>query len=768
MTEPLAGDFDFRREVSQYDLVQDSPVEDWQLGLPVGNGVIGAMLWGGPRQHFITLNRSDLWDLKWDDPWMPGFDLARVRKLWEAGDMEQIQKVHDYSCEVYDRRQCCFQPAGRVCLELQRGSGGGFSERLHLYEGLVEADCGAAHIEMFAPPGLPVVVLRIEAGTGGTARISVNRPLPADGRYPPPSAGGTEDAIWLEQQLPDSPLYRMAVFPLEGTVRREGDAIVVQGGRTTVLALSVVMGQTAARFEEVRREVSRKDWRRLLNENIRWWAEFWSKSFVQYPDPIATNVWFMSLYLLGSCSRKPGYPPNLQGIWSDWDWPNWHCDYHHDLNTEMNYWGIDAANHGELGQVFYDFWKARLPQIKDYTRKYYGLPGIRIPATTEPKARELGGFFPVVLWVGSSAWVVYHYWLYYIHTLDEDFLRDTCYPMLSEQARFCAAYLQRDHSGRPFIFPSHSPEQGGGTPEAIGTNSVIDLWLFRTTFENAARAAQILDVDANERDNWRALARQLPDYPTEDGVLIDMEGRRYRKAHRHLSILSPIYPGSRYHRHSPSADRELAYRSYREFTSRPRFGNILKGDYCHFTPQWLSIVAARLGLAGEAMGWMQCFLADYILPNGMSTIRPFRLPGVSPLFQIDCNGGHVAAVNEALMQSHAGAIDVFPGVPQGHAAAFYSLRARGAFLVSARRSEQGVEWVHIVSEKGGTARVFTPWPARSVLLNGRSLKADDGGVLSWETSPNSQWLLVPQGGTFDPLRNSAPVQPGLLWRKLRP
>ena len=767
MAQPLASGFDFGREVSQYDLVQDQPVEDWQLGLPVGNGVIGAMLWGGPQRLFITLNRSDLWDLKWDDPWMPGCDLKRVRELWKAGDMSRVQELHDYSSRAYHALHSCFQPAGRVSVELEGHAGEGFNGRLRLYEGIVEADCGPASVRMFTPPELPLVMLEVTPERGRRVRVSVSRPAPEGNRYPAPSHGASGEAVWLEQQLPEAPLYRMAVFPVEGHVRREGAELVVDGGQKAVLALAVVMGDTAGEFQQVQAQVRSKGWSGLLDQNSLWWQEFWRRSFVRYPDAVANNVWFMSLYLLGSSSRKPGYPPNLQGIWSDWDVPPWHGDYHHDLNTEMNYWGIDAANHGDLGLVFYDFWKELLPQIKEHTRKYYGLPGIRIASTADPLARELGGYFPVVLWVASSAWVVYHYWLYYVHTLDEDFLRDTCYPMLSEQARFCAAYLQRDENGSLFIFPSHSPEQGGGTPDAIGTNSVMDLWLFRITLENAAQAAQMLGVDAEEAGDWRALAGELPEYPTEEGVLIDMVGRRYRSAHRHLSILSPIYPGSDYHRHSEIAGLGLAYRSYREFTSRPRFGS-LNGDYCHFTPQWLSLVAARLGLADEAMGWMQCFLADYVLPNGLSTISAFRLPGRKPLFQIDCNGGHVAAVNEALMQSHAGAMDVFPGVPQGHAAAFYSLRARGAFLVSAQRSEAGVQWVHILAEEGGTARVFDPWPESKALLNGRRLEADEQGMLIWETAAASEWVLIPDGGKFEPLANAAPVRSGLLWRSLRP
>ena len=765
MNMPLTEHFDFRQEVTQYDLIQDAPVQDWQLGLPLGNGLIGAMLWGGSHEFLVTLNRSDLWDLKWDDPWLPGYDLAHLRELWDGERWSEIQQQHDHSRQVYGKHQSYFQPAGRVSIHFDStGSDGELRQRLCLYDGRIEVCCGDARFELSSPPELPVVLLRIDPGQGRTLRISVDRPQPQDNRYPEPTRGASSDALWLEQELPEAPRYRLAVFLVAGQAHCHGDALTLQGGQATELALAVVMGETADEFERLRKTVSKKGCADLVRANERRWHNFWKQSFVRYPDRVANNVWFMSLFLLACSSQKPGWPPNLQGIWSDWDWPPWHGDYHHDLNTQMNYWGIDGANHPELGLVFYDFWKGLLSEIKEHTRKYYGLPGIRIPTTADPKARELGGYFPVAIWVASSAWVVYHYWLYYEHTMDDDFLRDTCYPMLREQARFCAAYLRRGADGRIEIFPSHSPEQGGNSLEAIGKNSTIDLLLFRMTFEKAARAAEMLDLDPEEREDWKALAAELPDYPTEEGVFIDLEDRRYRQPHRHLSVLSPIYPGESHHRHAGPMARQLAERSYREFTSRPGFGD-LRGDYCHFTPQWLSLVAARLGLAQESMDWFRRFLTDFILPNGLATLR---VSDPETLFQIDCNGGAIAAVNESLMQSHAGGIDLFPGIPSGRHASFYQLRARGAFLVSARKSDEGVRWVHLRSEKGGTVKMFNPWPGRGGLLNDRPIASDDAGFFVWDTSPDSEWILVPEGGSFEPLNSSQAIEPGLLWRELHP
>jgi alpha-L-fucosidase 2 len=628
---------------------------------------------------------------------------------------------------------------------------------------VIDVACGAISMTLLTPPALPLALLAVEQPAGSQTRIALDRPPPRQDRYPPPVHGGDANSIWLEQQLPAAPLYRMGAFPLEGTVRREETELVIEGPHA-VLALGVVTGPTQKAFEQLRNELCARGTATPAAENREWWAAFWQRSFVRYPDPIATNLWYLGLYLLGCSSRKPGCPPNLQGIWSDWDVPPWHADYHHDLNTQLTYWGIDAANHSDLGSVFYDFWKGLLPEIKAHTGKYYGLPGIRIPATSDPKARELGGFFPVALWVGSSAWVAYHYWLRYEHTLDETFLRDTCYPMLREQARFCAAYLERDATGKLRIFPSHSPEQGGNSTDAIGANSTMDLWLFATVLQCAASAAEILDTEPDERETWRTLADELPDFPEEDGVWIDMEGRRYRAAHRHLSVLTPIYPGKEFSRHSDPRDLELPRRSYREFISRPDFGN-LRGDYCHFTPLWLSLVALRLGLADEAADWLQRFLGEFVLPNGLAVVRPSEVHG-STVFQMDSNGGHVAAVNEALVQSHSGIIDLFPGIGAGQEASFYSLRAQGAVLVSAARTQAGVQWAHFHAEKGGPIRVYNPWPDHASTLNGVVGEISGDSVFYWEAKPGSDWVLLPEGGSFTPLAGVSRTEPGLLWREL--
>lgn len=500
------------------------------------------------------------------------------------------------------------------------------------------------------------------------------------------------------------------------------------------------------------------------------WQAFFGRSSVYLSDPVVEKLWYLNLYVLGCCSggggRRKEQASGLNGLWDIRQPTMWGSLWYWDVNIQVSYWPVYAANHLELAQAFNDGFLSFADEARRRAEGFYKMHGYAID-------------YPHPFYNCIGPWCAQHLWWYYEYSGDEVFLREKAYPLFLDQIRFIEDIVQYDDTRDCFVFfPDISPEQG-----PITRNSTITLASVKYLLRIALQANRILGEAEEDAARFRRLLEKMPPYPTAvmeryGWVLKDSEPAPVGLALRHPSLLMPIYPASELAEGSEEA-RRLAENTVFFASENTEYGVFPFG--------WISAAAARLGHGNMALRILYEQGLDLILrANGMGAEETDRWVNHCVVdsghlyhpFMMECVGEIINCVNEMLLHSHEGVIRVFPALPDGTreqrplvgkmrpplspwgekppanwtSCGFDGLLARGGFEVSARMEEGTVCWISLHSPRGGEAVLALPASLREqpILCGGQVVETArrSGETVVFMTQAGRSYEI---GRTIEPL-----------------
>jgi alpha-L-fucosidase 2 len=690
---------------AEQNLVLTAPIISWDEAVPLGNGLMGGLLWGENNTIRLSLDRGDLWDERPHPE--PGWWKKRT---WEIGG--------DWD-EPYNGVTPTKLPAGRLEITVDSAQ---LVERFELKLATAE---GVAHfaeggkLETFFSAAAPVALLKISgpelkslalipagaSGEAGDAGPSSGGAVSKLG-YPPARHGAHGRAKWYVQDAADNFKYCVA---LES--RRVGNE--------TLVALTVTSSNDDPDVLTLARrrcaEALEKGYATMLQPHKNWWQSFWSKSSISLPEPQIQRYYSLCRYFYGAASRQGAPPMPLQGVWTadNGGLPPWKGDYHNDLNTQMTYIAYHAPGNFDEGACYLDFLFKLTPVFTQFAGDFYGTPGLSSPGVMSLAGQPLGGWGQYSLSPTMTSWNAHLFYLHWRYTMDDAFLRNQAYPWSKAAAQCVLALLKPDASGILKLPRSSSPEIFDNSQRAwLIPNSNYDLMCLKMQFLALAEMADAVG-DTEEANSWLKAAAALGDFHTDskDVLLLDAK-TPLPHSHRHLSNLIALFPFNLITCEGTDRDRRRIRASLEQWDA------LGTAQWCGYSFSWMSALRARVGEPEAAIRDLEIFIKAFILRNGFHvngdqtgsgfssmTYRPFTLEG---------NFAALQAIHEMLLQSwsplpgrrDSETIRIFPAAPwRWHNAEFTDLRAEGGHRVSARRENNVTTWFRIVAGRDGPIRI---------------------------------------------------------------
>jgi len=456
----------------------------------------------------------------------------------------------------------------------------------------------------------------------------------------------------------------------------------------------------------------------------RWWRDFWSRSFIEIPDKTIEQCWYASWYIMGSCSRAGKVAPGLWGNWITVDNPAWHGDYHLNYNFQAPFYGLCSANHADTTLPFYQAMNRMIPRGREIAGKR-GWKGIHLPVSMGPWGMCPEGEASDWGQRSNAIYSAMNYLTYWNCTRDESWLKTEGYPYLREVAVFWENYLAF-RNGRYVV--ENDAVHEGHSPSDV--NPVFTLGALKTFFRELPSISEAVGMDADKRAKWRDIHDKLSPFPTQElgGKTVFRYTEKGTPWWPDNTVgIQHIFPAGAIGLDSDPKLLEIS-RNMIDAMGRWRDNNGMSSWYT---------ACARVGYDPvKILAEMRGMYDRHTLPNKLLNFGGGGIENVSPAL----------AVTEMLMQSHEGVLRLFPCWPGDRDARFGTLRAVGAFLVSAELKGGEISGVGITSEKGRDCSIVNPWPGRKVRIvhADGSTESASGEILVFKTHPGENMSLTPE------------------------
>jgi alpha-L-fucosidase 2 len=773
-----SGFFSKRRVIlmsrQQLKLWYRGPAEKWVNALPVGNGKLGAMVFGSVKQERIQINEDSLWyggPKKREQP-DAHKHLEEIRRLMFEGKPQDAEYLARMAMTPGPKFLAPYQTLGDINLYYRQSNEEttNYRRELDLPTGIAKTSYTLGETryqrEVFASAIDDVLVIRLTSDRPGAISFSTNLSRrPFEGTS---GKEGVESIVMQGQCGPDGVHYATVLKAVAegGNVQTIGDFVSVESADSVTLYVaaattfrhpeplvvcqsrieaSVVKGFEAVREDHVKDHRSFFDRVQLEIEDsneVELEALSTDERLVRVQDGQADHglisLFFQyGRYLLMGSSRPGSLPANLQGIWNESHTPPWESDYHLNINLQMNYWPAEMCNLAECHEPVFDLMDRLLENGRKTAREIYGARGFVAHHATNLWAETdiCGIYVPAIFWPMGGAWMSLHLWEHYRFNGDQVFLRSRAYPIMKEAALFFLDFLIEDEQGRLVTVPSLSPENTyrlpNGNEGVLSIGPSMDSQIIHTLFTACIEAGTLLDTDMEFLEELEQASGRLPEPAIgRHGQLMEwaIDYEEVELGHRHISHLFALHPGEQINVHHTPA---LAKAARRTLERRLAHG----GGHTGWSRAWIINFWARLQDGEQAyINLME------LLSHSVHT----SLLGDHPPFQIDGNFGGTAAIAEMLLQSHRDEILLLPALPKAWRHGRISgLRTRGGFEVEIGWQDGQLKEAVLHATQDGLCTIRSESPLVILMEEGEGLVVNTigGSVYSFNAESGTSYLV---------------------------